>query len=332
MSFIRTATALSAAALITKLSSAQLLTFCKDNQCGDCPVAPGQAVGYPLCNIYNTETVLGDNGFQGVAGGGFQTWVDVPEPDEGCTVLIRSPAGVDQENCGVPVGMFSSGTCANVPLKQTFMMQYCCGSGDCTAAGVQRRTADGGWAFDKRSGGAGFKFYDRSGNVIEPIASGNPPEKKEKRAEAVTSTKRDSPVLAKRESCSGWNPTSDIYTKNALDFQVVAGSVNGGTTGGSIAITTERSVSTTATFEMGIADIISLGASFATTEETSSSKTVTVSVPAGSVGEMTFTAKLKCQDGTSSCDGSDKAGTICSGYMLGDDVAGTYSVAAVTKQ
>jgi hypothetical protein len=35
--------------------------------------------------------------------------------------------------------------------------------------------------------------------------------------------------------------------------------------------------------------------------------------------------------GTSKCGGNEKAATICSGYKLGDDVAGTYSVAAVTK-
>ena len=36
--------------------------------------------------------------------------------------------------------------------------------------------------------------------------------------------------------------------------------------------------------------------------------------------------------GTSKCHGSDTAGTICSGYKVADDVAGTYSVVAVTKR
>ena len=190
MPFLRSAAVLSAAALLTELSTAQLLSFCLDNKCGNCPVAPGQAVGYPLCNIYDSSTVLGNNGFNGTTGGsvqshfrtiramlilnfyrGFQTWIDVPQPDKGCTVLIRSPAGVNEENCGVPVGSFSTGTCANVPLKETFMMQYCCGSGDCTAAGVARRRGNG-WAFERRGGGSGFKFYDANGNIIVSNSSG----------------------------------------------------------------------------------------------------------------------------------------------------------------
>ena len=120
----------------------------------------------------------------------------------------------------------------------------------------------------------------------------------EARAEPIVAANLE-PNLSKRATCSGWKPTSDIYTKNDLNFKIVSSSVNGGTTGSTISITTERSVSTSSTFDISVTDIIGLGASFATTEETSSSNTVQVPVAAGSTGEMAFTAKLHCQDGKS---------------------------------
>src|SRR5262245_4484421 len=54
--------------LPSAVSAVPLLSFCKDNQCGTCPVAPGHTVGYPLCNVSISEPVFGDFGFGVVAG------------------------------------------------------------------------------------------------------------------------------------------------------------------------------------------------------------------------------------------------------------------------
>jgi hypothetical protein len=78
-----------AASLFAGLARSQAISFCTDEVCNDCPVAPGecfqhiiqivprltsrlrytgQAVGYPLCNIYDSKTVIGDYGFETAAG------------------------------------------------------------------------------------------------------------------------------------------------------------------------------------------------------------------------------------------------------------------------
>lgn len=74
---------------------------------------------------------------------GFALWVDVPEPDSGCQVIVKSPAATTLQACGTVVGAFQHATCALMAFKDTFMAQFCCETGNCQIAGVGKRSIRG---------------------------------------------------------------------------------------------------------------------------------------------------------------------------------------------
>lgn len=70
-------------------------------------------------------------------------------------------------NCGFPIYGGKGGICLEVETKATFMVQFCCGTGDCTAAGVKR---DGAIIGNTLSS---LVLRDASGNMIVPHAVGD---------------------------------------------------------------------------------------------------------------------------------------------------------------
>jgi hypothetical protein len=82
-------------------------------------------------------------------------------------VIVRSPAYADVQNCGTPVGLFKNAGCAILPIQQTFMLQFCCGDGDCSDAGANGKMVRG---VDRnmipRSGSSGYQFKYANGTVI----------------------------------------------------------------------------------------------------------------------------------------------------------------------
>ena len=74
---------------------------------------------------------------------GFEVFLDIPQPDPSCTIIIRSPASVDEPECGLVVGAFKNGGCVKLIMRETFLTQFCCGSGDCGAAGVSKKMIRG---------------------------------------------------------------------------------------------------------------------------------------------------------------------------------------------
>jgi len=65
-------------------------------------------------------------------------WWNIGEPNPGCMVIIMSPVGQDVAgtNCGNVILAEKHAGCFYTHLSETFMTQYCCGSGDCAQAGV----------------------------------------------------------------------------------------------------------------------------------------------------------------------------------------------------
>lgn len=65
-------------------------------------------------------------------------WWDIGKPDPGCQIIVMSPVGQDVagSNCGNIVLAAKDAGCLYAHLEDTFMVQYCCGSGDCSKAGV----------------------------------------------------------------------------------------------------------------------------------------------------------------------------------------------------
>lgn len=56
--------------------------------------------------------------------------------DEGCRLIVRTPATVDVQNCGYYLTGWHNKGCYKTHLRNSFMLQFCCGSGDCDEAGV----------------------------------------------------------------------------------------------------------------------------------------------------------------------------------------------------
>ncbi|KAH6626515.1 hypothetical protein B0J18DRAFT_425017 [Chaetomium sp. MPI-SDFR-AT-0129] len=323
--------------------------MCKDNTCNDCPVGITNAgTGYPDCVTYDTESVLFNQGFSGTPGGGWQTYIDIPKLDYQCRIIIKSPANTDIAGCGYMIASFSQPTCAVLNLEKTFMVQFCCGSGDCNAAGASRllkRSAKfGESSLDIEAAASGMYslvLQYPNGTDIEPIRIGSPPvlsrdegmletEKTEditERAVSLPSSSIDDKLtvdnnnnnnhntittLTTRSRCetNSWKPNAgqDEYTRPADNTQIVHPAVSGP---GEFAITQSRTQTFTTSMSIGFADILSLGVSFEMSESVQDTHATTFPVEAGQSGEIGFTSFFVCTAGTGRCDGGQVKGEIC---------------------
>lgn len=255
------------------------------------PLSPAsvtsQGTGYPACVTYDTNTIVGGEGFTGDGSGGYTAYFNIAQPGQGCATIIKSPANTDLPGCGVTVGGFKNAICAAIDLKETFMVQFCCGSGDCTAAGVGARSIRG---IDYRSLniGRGATLQFANGTEIEPLQIGFPPEVEE-----------PAKAIKKRASCSSYSANGDIYTIPAPNTQIVGENLNGGTGGATFAVTATREQSSSTTIETGanVLDIISASLSVTFEQSISDSKAYTFNIPAGQSGQLGFTSTLQCTDG-----------------------------------
>ncbi|KAH6641071.1 hypothetical protein F5144DRAFT_481645 [Chaetomium tenue] len=304
-----------ATSLALPLAKANVYKMCKDNHCDDCPVGITNAgSGYPDCVTYDSETVFYNSDFPGSDGGGWRPYIEIPELDETCQFIIRSPAHTDMPGCGYPIASFSNPVCAVVNLEKTFMVQFCCGLGDYSSAGASklRRSAKfgGAYGWNERldtaaaSGGMySIVLRDANGTEIKPAQVGPPPDS--------LSTHRSAPLqidtapagvstrqLHPRSSCSENSWTADDgyseYTRPADNTQIVKTSVAGPA---DQQISTTRSQSFTTSMNLGFADVLSLGVSFEMTESYGDSESSTFHVPDGQSGDVGFTAYLICTRG-----------------------------------
>ncbi|KAF7563715.1 hypothetical protein G7046_g414 [Stylonectria norvegica] len=328
MSFQATLTAtLFAAALNGVL--ADPFGFCKDNTCSDCPVSVATAgTGYPNCVVYNTDDVFANQGFGGSAGGGFQAYLDVQQPDPGCKVIVKSPADTTVAGCGFEIASFSHGVCAELSLEKSFMVQFCCGIGDCDAAGAKRSVKFGRDGI-AQGGASGVYLRDVNGNVIAPAQEGPPPGVTAVKTKRVADAPLDQVVKRSRCKSNSWipNPGQEEYTRPADDTQIVMTGVSGP---GSVTITKSRSQgwSSTVGVDIGFADILSLGLSTTTTQskELTDTSSRLFTIGEGQTGDVGFTAYLQCTTGHGNCDGGDVSGEVCFPYNEGGGLAGQYAV------
>jgi hypothetical protein len=158
--------------------------MCTEGGCNDCPWSTTESeTGYPACRIYDTSEFSAD--FPSASTGGLEVFFDIEQPDPGCAMIIRSPAGTSEAGCGQNVITAHNAACAFATLRNTFMLQWCCGDGDCEAAGASKRDLgdfsieDGGTIrVDRRGGvsGSGALSLFRNGTMLQPIEEGFPPE------------------------------------------------------------------------------------------------------------------------------------------------------------
>ncbi|KAI7002012.1 hypothetical protein KC359_g146 [Hortaea werneckii] len=206
-----------------------------------------------------------------------------------CQVIVKSPADTTLQGCGYEVANFAQPACATLNLDTTFMVQFCCGTGDCQSAGAGiKRSAKFERDIASSSGGGGLYLKDVNGTVIQPVkvgeveatASGTGEEKRDPAPESVFA----------RSNCEegSWvaDPNRDDYTRPADNTQVVLTGVSGPQT---VKITTTRSQSWTSTLgaSVGIEDIFSLGLSFeqSFTKEISDSTSRSFQVQDGQTGD-----------------------------------------------
>ncbi|KAF2723499.1 hypothetical protein K431DRAFT_292537 [Polychaeton citri CBS 116435] len=300
--------------------------LCTGDNCENCPVSLASAgTGYPNCVVYNSQDVFPNHtpAFAGGVGGGWGPYIDVLQPDPTCQIIVKSPANTEDEGCGKIIASFSQPTCALVNLKETFMVQFCCGNDDCKAAGASVKRSDG-------QGGAYF-LKDVNGTIIPPAQFGPMVTAKSEKAKKSTRPALASSLLAKRGGActkNSWvaDAGQESYTRPADGSQIVYDSVAAGQT---VTITEERSVSFTQTLSasFGFEDIVDIGVSFSVSEEQSESKSLMFTAPAGQSGSVDFTPTLRCSTGTGTCDNGNLHGEVCSGFKDSTGkLAGEYTV------
>ena len=136
-------------------------------------------------------------------------------------MIVKSPASTDEEACGYVVGSFKNAVCAQMNLKETFMIQYCCGSGDCEAAtgsakrvrGLENRRALEGRASEVRG---------KNGKIVKPIQVGYPPEKKGQMKREAGPEVAKKGLQRRKDKCQGYEADGDVYTRPADSPQIVA--------------------------------------------------------------------------------------------------------------
>lgn len=173
------------------------------------------------------------------------------------------------------------------------MVQFCCGVGDCTAAGAQQSGKRSG------SGSGGLYLKYANGTIIQPKQDA--PMLLDAPAAKLQRSSRPASLVA-RSACTedSWvaDPDEDDYTRPADSSQVIFTGIAGGQM---VMLMHERSASYTQSLStsLGFADILSLGVEFSSsmTEETSDSTTRSFQAPPGQSGNVVFTAILRCSTG-----------------------------------
>ncbi|KAK4118122.1 hypothetical protein N657DRAFT_638267 [Parathielavia appendiculata] len=103
----------------------------RDNKCQERSIGiTNDGTGYPICVTYDSDTVFYNQ--------------DIPDAEGG--IIVKFPANTDLPGCGYMIASFSQPACAVLELEKAFMLQFSCGTGDCSAAGAEkaRRSAQFG--------------------------------------------------------------------------------------------------------------------------------------------------------------------------------------------
>ncbi|PIA92334.1 hypothetical protein CB0940_09143 [Cercospora beticola] len=315
------------------------MRLCTDETCENCPNSVTTAgTGYPACVVYDRDTVLGSTAgdYEQVEDSRRNIIFDIAEhPNPDCKFIVRSPAGQQDPNCGEPLIVTRGGRCfkPSRAIDPTFMVQFCCGSGDCAVSGVKRGL----------NTVSSVVLRDGSGNVVVPLGVGSESgdmmdvfmEDLGLNSSSVVESTSTSGMrvfkigqnLAKRD-CDSFTPSGDTYTKaDSVSSKIGARICGDGTMQ---EVTNEMSVSRSTTFGASVGDpfgIVSASTEFTTEESASQSYTYVFTPPEGQCGNVAFTATLNCLGGTiTGCEGGDQTGEVCTARRISEDqVDGTYS-------
>ncbi|KAL6156612.1 hypothetical protein ACJQWK_07081 [Exserohilum turcicum] len=275
-------------------------------EAGECPAYGGKAVGYPECVVYPSDQLGTDRGYPRTPSGQVQAWFDFPQPDAGCRYILRSPAGVTTyENCGIPKLTVTSAVCQLATLESTFMLQFCCGQGDCNAATGIGKRQDGSsvtpFVLNDKDGKPIAGIMGKSGDEMS-IMSLNVTTPQQARSVAAMPEVRslhEVHSLAKRD-CN-FVKTEGPYTKLADKSEYVAGPFSC-PQGGTCEQTVEKSysISRSISASVSVSDpfgIISASLSVDFEKSYSYSISKSFSFPESSTGYVSSTPVLECYRG-----------------------------------
>lgn len=108
------------------LIACQDVSWCRDEECDDCPSAlASSGPGYPECVVYDSNTVFGGQGFNddGVGDIKFKVFGNFKSPcgDKPGNYMVRSPASLEAVGCGTLVFSTTKSQCsAEIGLQDTF--------------------------------------------------------------------------------------------------------------------------------------------------------------------------------------------------------------------
>ncbi|KAK4631984.1 hypothetical protein CLAFUR4_20116 [Fulvia fulva] len=250
---------------------------CKGSDCADCPLYFSTGTGYPECTYYDTQQ-LKDKGY--------------PSDENGMVdVFFSAPPLVDN----------------------TFLIQFCCGTSDCTAAGAPtKRSPNPANAGLGKRGLSTLLLHDRNGTVIEPQTF------------APTAVKER--TIQKRD-CGGFTATNGPYTK-AGPISIILDEVTCGPTE-SCSATESKTVEQSFSVDVGVSvgdpfGIISASIGITWEKSISRSFSAQYMFGAGETGYVTFIPILTCVDVyyTGDCDDSGKQITACAASSSGGAMAG----------
>nr|POF07233.1 hypothetical protein CFP56_78449 [Quercus suber] len=117
------------------------IAVCHSQGCGDCVGAVGAMQGYPGCVVHDSASALGQD-FASSSGHGYDVWWSSLAPDPMCSIIIRTPASTDVPGCGYYLTSWEEAGCYYTAILESFIVQYCCGAGDCDAAAPAASIAD----------------------------------------------------------------------------------------------------------------------------------------------------------------------------------------------
>lgn len=222
--------------------------------------------------------------------------------------------------------------------KSIFMVQFCCGTGDCTSAGVEKRS-DGSFS--------SMVLRDSENNIIVPHSVGDASGDKMDvfmedlglNSSSVTMSQSSSGIpdfkvgyaaeeTAKvKRDCSSYTANGAPYTKTGSASYQVSGYICDSTS--AVTITNEMSVAHTTTFSASVSDpfgIVSTSVGFKTETEASQSYSYMFTPMSGQCGHMSFTPFFTCTGGTiTGCDAGDQNGEVCTAKRVsGQQVDGAY--------
>jgi len=300
------------------------LWMCRDNGCGDCPLYFGAGSGWPDCPFY-TGDQLTDNGFPVLDSGLIQIFIDVPAQDPGCSTLIRTPVTPNGENCGGNVIVAQGETCAPIAIDNTFIVSFCCGTGDCTAAGAPGKRDV---LSSSAAGGGPLLLHDKDGNVIEPHTAAL----LQSRAPAENNLKSRNPGAAaakklRKRDCDGFTVMNGPYTKGGNNYPISDVVVCGPTEGCQATLGRTVTESTSFSVEVSVGDpfgIVSVSAGVEFSKEVSQSFEGTWDFGPGERGYVVFIPYITCVEGhfTGDCDDDGVITEICGGQQEGTAIKG----------